>query len=112
VAETVEGCTWKIRKTCEMTPNRKLSDLECICVDGIHQGESLLDELDIRETCKLLMDHKHLTDPDIGAWPKFFELSFWNRVSSPGFEGNGGVTNSTWSQRSSDSSQVNSGRHS
>jgi len=83
VGESVEGCAWKIEMTCEMTPGKKLSDLECIYADGIHQGESVPDISKIRVTCHLMLDQKHLLNPKIRAWPNHFGPGFWQRVSEP-----------------------------
>ena len=38
ITESIEGYAWNIQKTCEMSPNRKLSDIKVIFADGIMAG--------------------------------------------------------------------------
>jgi hypothetical protein len=60
-----------------MTPKRKMADTKIIFGDGILSGETLLQRLNVVDTCKLVLDHHHLLSEDIGAWPKEFGLQLW-----------------------------------
>jgi hypothetical protein len=69
---------WMIRATVEMTPKVDLSHIKVIYADDILSGESLLQKLGIGDTCHIVLDHFHLLDEDIGAWPKYFGALTWS----------------------------------
>jgi hypothetical protein len=61
-----------IKATVEMTPALSLSNIKVLYGDGIFGGGRLLSQLEISDTCHIVLDHHHLLSDDIGAWPKKF----------------------------------------
>ena len=82
ISESIEGYAWMIRSAVAMTPLRRLSDIKVIFGDGILAGESLLSNLGISHSCKLVLDHHHLISEDIGAWPKEFGLQLFAQLKA------------------------------
>jgi hypothetical protein len=80
IAESIDGYAWMIRSAVEMAPLRKVDDIKVIYGDGIIKSSSLLQQLGIVNSCKLVLDHHHLLSEDIGAWPKEFGLSLWSQL--------------------------------
>jgi hypothetical protein len=82
IGESVDAYAWIIKSAVEMTPKRKLSDIKIIFGDGILARETLLTDLGIANSCKLLLDHHHLISDEIGAWPKEFGPSLWSQLKT------------------------------
>ncbi|KAG7366374.1 hypothetical protein IV203_029044 [Nitzschia inconspicua] len=62
----------------DMAPGRKLYEIKFIVGDGIFAGESVLSKLGIQDTCRLILDHRHLSSEDMGSWPKAFGLTLFS----------------------------------
>jgi hypothetical protein len=60
-----------------MTPGFQMSEMKVIYGDGILGEEKLLQQLDIQDTCCIVLDHQHLLSSDFGAWPKRFGGPVW-----------------------------------
>jgi hypothetical protein len=74
LSEQVESYVWMIRAAVDMTPGFELSNLKVIFGDGILAGETLLHQLGITQSCRIVLDRHHLLSGAIGAWPKKFGL--------------------------------------
>jgi hypothetical protein len=77
ISERVDAYAWLIQSFVDLTPGFDLKDIKVIYADGFHAGETLLDKLGIKGNCNIVLDHMHLLNADIGAWPKFFGLASW-----------------------------------
>jgi hypothetical protein len=75
--ERIDAYAWMIRQTVQMTSGFQMSEMRDIFGDGILGGEKLLQQLDIQDTCYLVLDHQHLLSSDFGAWPKRFGGPIW-----------------------------------
>jgi hypothetical protein len=83
IGESVDSYAWLIKSAVSMAPGRRLEDIRVIYSDGINGGETLLDKLGIRDSCKIVLDHHHLLSEKLGAWPKEFGLAFWPVIREP-----------------------------
>jgi hypothetical protein len=75
--ERIDAYAWMIRQTVQITPGFQMSEMRVIFGDGILGGEKLLQQLDIQDTCYIVLDHQHLLSSDFGAWPKRFGGPVW-----------------------------------
>lgn len=77
ISERIDAYVWEIQAFVPLTPGFDLTDIKVIYADGFHAGETLLGKLGINHNCKIVLNHMHLLNADIGAWPKFFGLPAW-----------------------------------